>query len=193
MEPFIGQIQGFGFNFPPRGWGNCNGALMSINQNNALYSLLGTTYGGDGRVTFALPDLRGRSAINMGQGPGLPDYRQGVRGGTTNTTLTTAQMPAHNHQMPAHNHQFRVTATMGTTDRPSSTMLLARASGNINIYATPGTVLVPLDDTSPNQAISELAAGPTANTGGGTAVNNLSPYQVIEVCIALQGIYPSRN
>ncbi len=192
MEPFIGQITSFGFNFPPRGWGNCNGAMMSINQNSALFSLLGTTYGGDGRVTFALPDLRGRSAINMGQGPGLPDYRQGVRGGTTNTTLTTAQMPAHNHQMPAHNHQLRVTSAASTAFIPASTHLLGRTKSGNEIYATPGT-LVALDDTSPNQAISEHAAGPTANTGGGTAVNNLSPYQVIEVCIALQGLYPSRN
>ena len=192
MEPFIGQITSFGFNFPPRGWGNCNGAMMSINQNTALYSLLGTTYGGDGRVTFALPDLRGRSAINMGQGPGLPDYRQGVRGGTTNTTLTTAQLPAHNHQMPAHNHQLRATSATATDTAPGNTKLLASTGRDVKIYATPGT-LVPLLNTSPNQAISELAAGPTANTGGGTAFNNLPPYLVIETCIALQGIFPSRN
>ena len=192
MEPFIGQIQGFGFNFSPRGWGNCNGAILPITQNQALFSLLGTTYGGDGRTTYGLPDLRGRSAINRGKGPGLQDYREGAKGGTETNTITTAQLPAHSHQMPAHNHQLRVTSVTGTTERPSSTLLLARSSSG-NIYATPGTVVLTLYDTSPNQAISEHAAGPTANTGSGTTVNNLSPYQVIEVCIALQGIYPSRN
>ena len=126
-EPFIGTIQGFGFNFAPRGWGNCNGALLPINQNTSLFSLLGTTYGGDGRTNFALPDLRGRSALNMGQGPGLQNYRQGVRGGTEKTTMTTAQMPAHNHQMPAHNHQLRATTAMHT---PATHVAIATLSGS---------------------------------------------------------------
>ena len=189
-DPFIGQIQGFGFNFAPRGWGNCNGALLAISQNQALFSLLGTTYGGDGRTNFALPDLRGRSAINMGQGPGLPNYREGVRGGTTTTTMTTAQMPAHNHQIGTHNHKLRATTADSDTRTPGTTKLLARPTAFL--YATPGA-LVTLDDTAPNQAIGEAVGGVSSNTGGGTAFNNLPPYLVIEMCIALQGIYTSRN
>jgi len=191
-EPFIGQIQGFGFNFAPRGWGNCNGALLSISQNQALFSLLGTIYGGDGRTNFALPDLRGRAALNFGRGPGLSDFRQGVRGGTEINTLTTAQMPAHSHQIPAHNHQLRATTATADTVSPSSTKLLATAARGADIYAAPGTT-VSLHDTAPSKAISEHAAGPTSNTGTGTPVNNLPPYLVIEMCIALQGLYPSRN
>ena len=189
-EPFLGQIQAFGFNFPPRGWGNCDGTLLSISQNTALFSLLGTTYGGDGRTNFALPDLRGRSALHFGQGPGLRNYRQGVRGGTETTTMTTAQMPAHNHTIGTHNHKLRATNVRADTGTPGSTKLLAGAASNI--YATPGT-LVNLDDTAPNQAISEAVGAPSSNTGGGQAFNNLPPFLVIEMSIALQGIFPSRN
>ena len=97
-EPFIGQIQIFGFNFPPRGWSFCDGQLLPIAQNTALFSLLGTTFGGDGRTTFGLPDLRGRVAIHPGTGPGLPPVTWGQRGGAASTVLTTNQMPNHNHQ-----------------------------------------------------------------------------------------------
>ncbi|MEM8909888.1 MAG: tail fiber protein, partial [Bacteroidota bacterium] len=97
MEPFIGQIMMFGGNFAPRGWALCNGQLMPISQNQALFSLLGTTYGGDGRTTFALPDLRGRAAMHAGHGPGLTDRRLGQRSGTETNTMNTLQMPSHSH------------------------------------------------------------------------------------------------
>lgn len=189
-DAYMGTIQGFGFNFPPRGWANCNGALLSISQNTALFSLLSTMYGGDGRTTFGLPDLRGRVALNMGQGPGLPNYREGQKGGTTTHTLTTAQMPAHSHQIPAHNHKLRAANVRADTKIPGSTKLLAQAGSDI--YGPPGT-LVSLHDTAPNQAISVQAAEPTSNTGSGQAFNIMPAYQVIEMCIALQGLYPSRN
>ncbi len=191
-DPFMGQIQGFGFNFAPRGWGNCNGALLSINQNTALFSLLSTIYGGDGRTNFALPDLRGRMALNFGQGPGLPNFRQGVRGGTTTNTLTTAQLPAHSHLGPVHNHQLRATTSPADSLSPASTRVLARTA-TVDIYARAGTNMVSMADVAPGEAITEAGGGATSNTGTGNPVNNLPPYQVIEVCIALQGIYPSRN
>ncbi len=191
-DAYMGTIQGFGFNFPPRGWANCNGALLSISQNTALFSLLSTMYGGDGRTTFGLPDLRGRVALNMGQGPGLPNYREGVKGGTYTHTITTAQMPAHSHQMPAHNHKLRGTTAAADAFIPASNKLLAKTGFSDELYATPGTT-ASFYDTAPNQAISEHAAGPTSNTGGNQALNNMPPYQVIEMCIALQGLYPSRN
>lgn len=98
-EPFIGEIKIFGFNFAPPNYQLCNGQIVSISQNTALFSLLGTTYGGNGQTTFALPDLRGRMPIGQGQGPGLPDYMMGEVSGTTNTTLTTANLPAHTHTL----------------------------------------------------------------------------------------------
>ncbi len=191
-EPFIGQIQAFGFNFPPRGWGNCDGTLIAISQNQALFALLGTIYGGDGRTNFALPDLRGRSALHFGRGPGLRDYRQGVRGGTETNTMTTAQMPSHNHQGPLHNHELRATTQPADSLSPASTRVLARTA-TVDIYATAGRTMVSMSNTAPNQAITEAGAGPTSNTGGGQAFNNLPPFLVIEMSIALQGIFPSRN
>ena len=101
MEPFIGQIMMVGFNFAPRGWALCDGSLLPINNNQALFSLLGTTYGGDGRTTFQLPDLRGRVPMHQGTGPGLPNHRIGEKGGVENVTLTVAQMPAHTHVLNA--------------------------------------------------------------------------------------------
>ncbi len=189
-NPFLGQIQAFGSNFPPRGWGNCDGTLLSISQNTALFALLGTIYGGDGRTNFALPDLRGRSALHFGQGPGLRNYRQGVRGGSETTTMTTAQMPSHNHTIGTHNHKLRATTAVADSRGPATTKLLGAAAANI--YATPRT-LVDLSDTAPNQAISEAVGAPSSDTGGNQPLNNLPPFLVIEVSIALQGIFPSRN
>ena len=99
MEPFLGQIQPFGFNFAPRGWAQCDGQILPISQNTALFSLLGTTFGGDGRTTFALPDLRSRSIVHIGTGAGLDNIKWGERGGATTHTLTLAQMPSHNHNV----------------------------------------------------------------------------------------------
>ena len=162
-EPFIGQIVQFGGNFAPRGWAFCNGQLLSISQNTALFSILGTTYGGDGRTTFGLPELRGRVPMHPGDGPGLAPRNLGEKGGTESNTLTTANLPSHTHGIA------RDAET--TTNRPSSSALPARG----NRYADSGDVV----------------ASPA--TGGSQAFTNIQPYQCINFLIALQGIFPSRN
>ena len=172
-DPFLGTIQPFGFNFAPRGWAKCDGQLLPIAQYQALFSLLGTTYGGDGRTTFGLPDLRGRSMLNQGSGAGLSPRTIGQRGGSETNTLTVNQMPSHNHALQSESQPADVPDSGGN--------LLAQTPGN-SIYKAP----VPRQNLAmANEAIS--------NTGGGQAVNNLSPYLVVNVCIALQGIFPSRN
>lgn len=172
MEPFVGQIQAFGFNYPPQGWALCQGQLMSIAGNDALFSLLGTTYGGDGRTTFGLPDLRGRSIVCMGQGPGLSNITIGQRGGAETATLTTANMPAHNHQVTA-------TDSDANSDEASNGARLGTAGANIYASGGSGTV--------------HLAADSTTQTGGNQSFPIRSPYLCMNYCIALYGIYPSRN
>ncbi len=172
MDQFLGQIQLFGFNFAPRGWAFCRGQLLPINQNQALFSLLGTMYGGDGRTTFALPDLQGRAIVGFDQGPGLSDFRQGERGGTETVTLLVANMPAHNHQLTA-------TDSDANSDEASNGARLATAG--VGIYASGASASV------------TLAADSTTSTGGGQPFNNRSPYLGANYCIALQGIFPSRN
>jgi microcystin-dependent protein len=169
-EPFLGEIRIFGFNFAPQGWAFCDGQLMSISQNTALFSLLGTFYGGNGIQTFALPDLRGRVSIHQGQGPGLSSYVIGQTGGTENTTLNTNQMPQHNHAAVAN-------ASPATTGRPDGAVP-ARAAADIYAPAPDGTA---------------MNAGHIGNTGGSQPFNNLQPYLTVNFCIALQGIFPSRN
>lgn len=171
MEPFIGQIQAFGFNFAPRGWAMCEGQLLPISQNTALFSLLGTTFGGDGRTTFGLPDLRGRSIVGMGNGPGLSNISWGERGGSENHTLSTAQMPNHNHSV-----QVGVNTSVGT--EPDPTGILANQP---NAYAE--------DPTSG----AHLGGVTQSNVGGGQSFGIRSPYLGINVCIALQGVFPSRS
>lgn len=158
-DPFIGQISLFGFNFPPRGWATCSGQILPIAQNTALFSLLGTTYGGDGRTTFALPDLRGRVPIHQGQGPGLSDYVIGQAGGQETITLLESQMPPHTHDL------FGVQGT-GTTGR--------------GVATTPTDVQRNLTDRMSVE-------------GGGQPHDNVQPYLTVNYCIALQGIFPSRN
>jgi microcystin-dependent protein len=165
-EPFLGMIILFGGNFAPRGWAFCNGQLLAINQNTALFSLLGTTYGGNGTTTFALPDLRGRVPLHFGQGPGLSSYVEGQVGGVENVTLLANQMPAHTHSQPA-------TAGDETTNRPN-----AAVPARGGVYAS-----------SPDG--SNLAA--TTSAGGGQPHTNLQPYLTLNYCIALEGIFPSRN
>jgi microcystin-dependent protein len=169
-EPFIGEVRLFGFNFAPQGWAMCNGQILSINQNTALFSLLGTQYGGNGQTTFALPDLRGRDPKHQGTGPGLSNYSIGQVGGTESEALGVLQMPAHTHA---------VQASTGdpTTSQPGGKLLAAVGEG---AYAAP-----PGDTT--------MAATMIASAGGGQPHNNLPPYLVMNWCIALQGIYPSRN
>lgn len=172
MEPFLGQILIFGFNFAPRGWAFCNGQLLAISQNSALFALLGTIYGGDGRTTFALPDLRGRVPIQFGQGPGLTDRRQGSKSGSETNTLAVSNLPAHTHGV-----------TIGVTDEDGVTN---EANGNIlantvnnNYYAPP-----------PNGQLGGVSENPV---GAGNAVNNMQPFLALNFCIALTGIFPSRN
>lgn len=172
MEPFLGQIQPFGFNFPPRGWAFCDGQLLAISSNTALFSLLGTMYGGDGRTTFALPDLRGRSIVHIGQGPGLSQIIQGQKSGAENVTLTIANMPSHNHQVTA-------TTNDATLDEPATGARFGTAAAAIYSATGTGTVV--------------MAPDTTTAAGGNVPFGIRSPYLGIPYSIALQGIFPSRN
>lgn len=168
-EPFIGEIRMVGFNFAPAGWALCNGQLISIAQNTALFSLLGTNFGGDGRVTFALPDLRGRVPIHQGQGPGLSNYVMGQLSGAENVTLTQTQIPAHNHLLSC------------STDDPNS-------GSPANSF--PAAVATPIYSSAAN---ATMAANAISIAGGSQPHSNLQPYLTINFCIALQGIFPSRS
>lgn len=167
-EPFIGQLTCVGFNYAPKGWAFCAGQIMSIAQNTALFSLLGTMYGGNGQTTFALPDLRGRGANSFGQGPGLANYTQGEMSGSETVTLVTTQLPAHNH--PVHCHAGDAGSVSPTGNYP------AGGTGAYN-----GT------------ADAIMAQGMIAATGNSQPHNNMQPYLVLNWIIALQGIFPSRN
>lgn len=178
MQPFIGQIQMFGFNFPPRGWAFCDGQLLAISSNSALFSLLGTTFGGDGRTTFGLPELRGRVAIHPGSGPGLSTYSWGERGGIERVTLTQAEMPQHTHA-----HEIRLAAGIGDTSTGANNSLAASTSTN-SIYS----------DIAPSANAKMNPAGLViGNTGSSQSHTNLQPFNGIYHCIALVGIYPSRS
>jgi microcystin-dependent protein len=170
-NPFLGEIRLFPFNFAPRSWAFCAGQILSIAQNTALFSLRGTTFGGNGTVTFALPDLRGRAAVGVGMGPGLSDYQLGEVGGVESTTLTT-------NQLPSHSHGFTQNATAtATTKSPSGKVPAYSAAGSI--YGDPGAL--------------SLAGAAIAPTGGNQPVPILPPYLGLHYCIALEGIFPSRN
>lgn len=173
MQPFVGQIQTFGFNFNPRGWAKCNGQLLAISQNDALFSLLGTIYGGDGRTTFGLPDFRGRVMVHEGSGPGLTTRPIGQKSGTVTNQLNSSQLPAHNHGV-----RMPVTSSDATTPEASGNTL---AKSEFPAYASAA---------SAGEAYQPFS---TANTGGNIAINNMQPYLTMNVCIALFGIYPSRN
>ena len=176
-EPFLGQIMPVGFNFPPRGWAACEGQILPISQNTALFSLLGTTFGGDGRTTFVLPDLRGRSMIGRGNGPGLSPIAWGQRGGSETNTLTIANMPSHNHTAQLHAEDVNA-----TFQGPLGKML---AKGGTNsIYANPDPVA---------NKIMAAESIVVANNGGSQSFNTLDPFLGLQINIALQGIFPSRN
>ena len=172
-EPFLGQIQAFGFNFAPRGWAQCNGQLLPIAQNTALFALLGTMYGGNGQTTFGLPDLRGRSAIHFGQGPGLSDYFQGEQGGVESVTLIQSQMPQHTHEA-------RALAGNGNSKVAQNNVWAKDAGVSSATYSS----------ASPD---SNMSAQAIANAGGSQPHENRPPYLVVNWCIALEGIFPSRN
>ena len=167
-NPFLGEIRMAGFTIAPHGWAFCNGQLLPINQNQALFALLGTTYGGDGRTTFALPNLQARVPIHVGEGNNL-----GNLGGEITHTLTSGEMPTHTHPLNAYS---------GNADNsdPQSD-LLATATGGINPYGSPGGTLTSMS----TQAITSI--------GGSQPHDNMQPYLVINFIIALQGIFPSRN
>ncbi|MES2796822.1 MAG: tail fiber protein [Bacteroidota bacterium] len=170
-EPFLAEIRMFSFNFAPKGWAQCNGQILPINQNQALFSILGTTYGGNGQTTFALPNLRGRTPIHQGDG-----FTLGQSAGETNHTINQQEMPSHNHFVNA------VSTNSNLTDSPSSSTLLANTAPN-QIY----------NDGSGGFSPTALIAGTISNTGGSQPHNNMMPSAVINFCIALQGIFPSRN
>jgi microcystin-dependent protein len=174
MEPFIGQIQAFAFEFAPRGWAPCDGRVLPIQQYAALFSLLGTTYGGNGVHTFALPDLRGRVAVGNGNGDGLSSRQLGEQVGSEAVNLTVAQLPAHTHE-------FKVSA--------DSTVNAPKGNYPGPLVSTSGDTVKGYDPT-PEASFSTAAI---AATGGSQPHNNLPPYLAINWCIALQGIFPSRN
>lgn len=180
-EPFIGQIMPVGFNFAPRGWALCDGQLLDISSNTALFSLLGTTYGGDGRTTFALPDLRGRHAKHVGAGPGLSPVTWGEKSGNENTTLQQANIPSHSHVI-SHDLAVGVATQTGDGDDPDGAVIGAGAE----IFFA-GNADASMGGNSIQGSIN------AANTGNGQSFSNKPPYLGIYYCIALTGIFPSRN
>lgn len=184
MDPFLGQIIMFGGNFAPRGWAYCDGQLLPIASYTALFSILGTTYGGDGRTTFALPDLRGRVAVHAGHGPGLSTRPLGQRGGAETTTMQSANLPPHNHA-----------ATLNVS---SANATISAATANSTI-ATPGnsdgrsfTGTLGFNTSTPDTNLNGSSVQ-TGNTGGGVPFNNMQPFEVVHYIIALQGTFPSRS
>jgi microcystin-dependent protein len=173
-EPFLAEIRMVGFNFAPRGWAACDGQILPINQNQALYSLLGTTYGGDGRTTFALPDLRGRAPVHFGSSSGSgAAIALGGKGGVENVALQASQIPSHGHAITS-------TSNPASTDDPAAAVLAKQARFGPALHAEP-VDLVPLAPTA------------LASSGGGSAHDNMQPFHVVNFVIALQGVFPSRN
>ena len=171
-DPFVAEIRIFPFNFAPKGWAFCDGQLLPISQNTALFSLLGTTYGGDGRSNFALPNMQGNAPMHPGQGPGLSLHDLGEAGGSETVTLLTSEIPAHFHNL-------RAAASTGTKSVPSANVL-AKTSG-ATPYAISGSPLV------------AMAVGALNPAGGDQPHNNMQPYLTLNFCIALQGVYPPRT
>ena len=167
-EPFIGEIRLMSFGFAPRGWALCNGQLLPINQNQALFSLLGTTFGGDGRVNFALPDFRGRVPIHVGGG-----HTVGERAGEPAHTVSIAELPTHIHSANA-------SVNVSSTASPSNTTVVAQSAG-ANLYGAASSNLV------------AMSPGVISNVGGSQAHLNMQPFLTISFCVALQGIFPSRT
>lgn len=169
MDPFLGELRLVGFTFPPRGWANCDGQLISIQQNTALFALLGTTYGGNGTTTFALPDLRGRVPMHHGQGAGLSPHSQGEVAGTETVTLIGTQMPPHTHAISA--------ASTADSKNPNGKFPAVTSAGSS--YGS-----------NPNLVMAPQMAAPA---GGGQPHNNMQPYLALKWIIAMEGIFPSRN
>lgn len=174
-DPFVAEIRMFPFNFAPRGWAFCQGQLLPISQNTALFSLLGTYYGGDGKSNFALPDMQGNSPMSSGQGPGLSERFLGEQGGAETITLLQSEMPAHAHAVNVASGR-----NVANNFQPSPTVVLApsTASSAYNSSASPALVQM-----APNQFMP---------TGGSMPHNNMQPYLTVSFCIALQGVFPPR-
>ena len=196
MDPFIGEIVMFGGNFAPRGWAFCDGQLLPIAQNTALFSILGTTYGGDGRTTFALPDLRGRAPIGPRQGPGLTDYRLGQRSGQETVTLNVTQIPSHNHATqnnPSTDQHIQLSTNDAVNETPAPGDIPAVANYQDGLVTKKVKTFGPATNVVNGQTISANAGLNILNTGGNLAHNNMQPYVAINYIIALVGIFPSRN
>ena len=174
-EPFTAEVRIFAGNFAPRGWAFCDGQLLPIAQNTALFSLIGTTYGGDGRTTTALPNLQGRAPMHPGRGPGLTARRLGEKVGVETVTLSEAQIPSHNHTA-------RAAAQPANSPSPTNTSSFARSAAGAVAYQT---------DTTAN--LVDLASETLSTTGGGQAHTNLQPFLALNFIIALVGLYPSRG
>ncbi len=164
-EPFLAEVKIFGFNFAPRGWAFCDGQILPINQNQSLYSLLGTTYGGDGRTSFALPDLRSRTPVHVDDG-----HRLGQKGGAETVTLTAAEIAAHTHAAKA-------TSVAGNNNSPANDLL-----ASADLYRNPEAA-----------TMTALRSGTVTNAGGGQSHTNMQPFITLNFCIALRGLFPSRN
>ena len=177
QECFIGEVRMFAGNFAPRGWALCDGQLLSINSNTALFSILGTTYGGDGRTTFGLPGMRGRVPLHAGTGPGLTNRRLGQRAGTETHQPSLAQLMSHSHNLVA-------TAVTATETQPGNSRVLASKT-RTKLYADDDT----LDPDNPVTMSPESVS----STGGGAPVTNMQPYVALNYIICLQGVFPSRN
>ncbi len=174
-DPFVAEIRIFPFTFAPKGWAFCDGQLLQLSQNTALFSLLGTTYGGDGRTNFALPDMQGRAPIHEGQGPGLSLYDLGQTGGSETVTLLESEIPAHSHTMQS-------APTIVSADSNLCT-------GNSIGKSSQGNAYIPFNA----QNVAQLSPNALTAAGSGQPHNNLMPYLTLNFCIALQGVYPPRT
>lgn len=172
-NPFVAEIRIFPFNFAPRGWAFCNGQLLPISQNTALFSLLGTTYGGDGKSTFALPDLQGNAPMHPGQGPGLSLHDLGEVSGTATVTLLQTETPAHPHAL-------RAGADPSNAQAPNNQVILSRSAGG-SAYNPTAT------------GLTQMNALGLSLAGGGLPHNNMQPFLTLNFCIALQGVFPARG
>jgi microcystin-dependent protein len=170
MDPFVAEIRIFPFNFAPKGWAWCDGQLLPLSQNTALFSLLGTTYGGDGKSNFALPDLQGRAPMHPGQGPGLSLHDLGETGGSETVSLLESEIPSHSHGLS------------GSLDDDDSTLPATHLQGGLSVVYAPG-----------NSALAAMSGQSLAPAGGDQPHNNLQPYLTFYFSIALQGVYPPRT
>jgi microcystin-dependent protein len=180
MNPILGQIQLFGFNFAPRGWAKCEGQLLAISQNTALFSLLGTTYGGDGRTTFGLPDLRSRVAVGLGHGPGLSNYAWGEKKGGEANSLTAQQLPSHIHGLSQSKVNIPVSTEDADQDEANGKFLANGSFYHNSPGGTYGNGPIPI-------------SGSTDAAGNNLPVNNIQPSLGMNYCIAMQGTFPSRS